>query len=72
MLKIRMKGWKVWALLPLLVIAIPALWYLTIGWEQIPDDVPATQQIYQQEFSSAAHKLSRHYNNPERSSRCRH
>ena len=55
MLKIRMKGWKVWAFLPLLVIAIPVLWYLTIGWEQVPDDVPATQQIYQQEFSSAAH-----------------
>ena len=56
MLKIRMKGWKFWVLLPVLVIAIPVLWYLSIGWEQIPDEVPATQQIYQQEFSSAADK----------------
>ena len=54
MLKIRMKGWKFWLLLPVLVIAIPVLWYLSIGWQQIPDDVPSTQQIYQQEFSSAA------------------
>lgn len=54
MLKIKLKGWKFWLLLPVLVIAIPVLWYLSIGWHQIPDKVPATQQIYQQEFTSAA------------------
>lgn len=56
MLKINMKGWKFWVLLHVLAIAIPVLWYLSIGWQQIPDEVPSTQQIYQQEFSSAADK----------------
>lgn len=54
MLKIKLKGWKFWLLLPVLIVAIPVLWYLLIGWHQIPDKVPATQQIYQQEFTSAA------------------
>lgn len=54
MSKLKMKGWKFLLLLPVLVIAIPVLWYLTIGWQQVPEDAPATQHIYQAEFTSAA------------------
>jgi len=57
MLKFRLKLWKILVLLLLLavlVIAIPVLWYLNIGWQQIPDDAPATQRIYQADFTSAA------------------
>ncbi len=54
MLKMKVKIWKILVLLPVLVIAMPALWYLNTGWQQIPDQVPTTQQIYQEEFTSAA------------------
>lgn len=54
MLKMNVKIWKILVLLPVMIIAVPALWYLTTGWQQLPDQAPATQQIYQDEFSSAA------------------
>lgn len=59
MLKLNKKILKILVLSPVLMIAIPVLWYLNIGWQQIPDQVPATQQIYQDEFSSAAQNAFR-------------
>ncbi|WP_157836195.1 serine hydrolase domain-containing protein [Rheinheimera texasensis] len=50
----NVKIWKILVLLPVMIIVVPALWYLTTGWQQLPDQVPAIQQIYQDEFSSAA------------------
>ncbi len=54
MLKSNIKIWKVFILLPVLVITIPALWYMATGWQPIPNAVPATQQIFRDEFSKAA------------------
>lgn len=54
MLKSNIKRWKFFILLPVLVITIPALWYLATGWQPIPNAVPATQQIFRDEFSKAA------------------
>lgn len=55
---LKMNLWKIlllFLLVPVLVVAIPVLWYLTTGWQQVPAEAPATQQIYQAEFSAAAH-----------------
>lgn len=57
MLKFRIKLWKILVLLlllPVLIMALLVLWYLTTDWRQIPDHAPATQQVYQAEFSAAA------------------
>lgn len=51
---VKVKRWQIVLLLPVLVIAIPVLWYLTMGWQAVPQQAPATQQLYQEEFSKAA------------------
>lgn len=54
MKKFNIKLWQVLLLLPLVLITLPVLWYLTTGWRPIPVPAPASQQIYQQDFTNAA------------------